>query len=144
MAFLEGASLDAKIAAGPLKLNEALDFAIQTVQGLQAAHGKKIVHRDIKPANLMVTPQGAKQLVTIMDFGLAQLADRSKLTQGPTALGTVSYMSPEQAQGMELEHRTDLWALGAVIYEMVTGSGPSKVTTIRRSPIRSSTKSPSR
>ena len=121
MAFLEGASLDTKIGAGPLKLDEALDFAIQTVQGLQAAHGKKIVHRDIKPANLMVTPQGAKQLVTIMDFGLAQLADRSKLTQGPTALGTVSYMSPEQAQGMELDHRTDLWALGAVIYEMVTG-----------------------
>ena len=60
-------------------------------------------------------------LVTIMDFGLAQLTDRSKLTQGPTALGTVSYMSPEQAQGMELDHRTDLWALGAVIYEMVTG-----------------------
>ena len=121
MAFLEGASLDTKIEAGPLKLNEALDFAIQTAQGLQAAHGKKIVHRDIKPANLMVTPQGAKQLVTIMDFGLAQLADRSKLTQGPTALGTVSYMSPEQAQGMDLDHRTDLWALGAVIYEMVTG-----------------------
>ena len=121
MAFLEGDSLDAKIAAGPLKLDEALGFAIQTAQGLQAAHGKKIVHRDIKPANLMVTPQGAKQLVTIMDFGLAQLADRSKLTQGPTALGTVSYMSPEQAQGMELDHRTDLWALGAVIYEMVTG-----------------------
>ena len=121
MAFLEGASLDTKIGAGPLKLDEALDFAIQTVQGLQAAHGKKIVHRDIKPANLMVTPQGAKQLVTIMDFGLAQLADRSKLTQGPTALGTVSYMSPEQAQGMELDHRTDLWALGVVIYEMVTG-----------------------
>ena len=121
MAFLEGASLDTKIEAGPLKLDEALDFAIQTAQGLQAAHGKKIVHRDIKPANLMVTPQGAKQLVTIMDFGLAQLTDRSKLTQGPTALGTVSYMSPEQAQGMELDHRTDLWALGAVIYEMVTG-----------------------
>ncbi len=121
MAFLEGASLDTKIEAGPLKLDEVLDFAIQTVQGLQAAHGKKIVHRDIKPANLMVTPQGAKQLVTIMDFGLAQLTDRSKLTQGPTALGTVSYMSPEQAQGMELDHRTDLWALGAVIYEMVTG-----------------------
>ena len=121
MAFLEGASLDTKIEAGPLKLNEALDFAIQTAQGLQAAHGKRIVHRDIKPANLMVTPQGAKQLVTIMDFGLAQLADRSKLTQGPTALGTVSYMSPEQAQGMELDHRTDLWALGVVIYEMVTG-----------------------
>ncbi len=121
MAFLEGASLDTKIEAGPLKLDEALGFAIQTAHGLQAAHGKTIVHRDIKPANLMVTPQGAKQLVTIMDFGLAQLADRSKLTQGPTALGTVSYMSPEQAQGMELDHRTDLWALGAVIYEMVTG-----------------------
>ena len=121
MAFIEGDSLEAKIEAGPLKLKDALDIAIQTAQGLQAAHEKKIVHRDIKPANLMVTGEGAKQLVTIMDFGLALLTDRSKLTKHEETMGTVTYMSPEQAQGMDLDHRTDIWSLGAVIYEMVTG-----------------------
>ena len=121
MAFIEGDSLEAKIEAGPLKLKDALDIAIQTAQGLQAAHEKKIVHRDIKPANLMVTGEGAKQLVTIMDFGLALLTDRSKLTKHEETMGTVTYMSPEQAQGMDLDHRTDVWSLGAVIYEMVTG-----------------------
>ena len=121
MAFIEGDSLETKIEAGPLKLKDALDIAIQTVQGLQAAHDKNIVHRDIKPANLMVTGEGAKQLVTIMDFGLALLTDRSKLTQKDETMGTVTYMSPEQAQGMELDYHTDIWSLGAVIYEMVTG-----------------------
>ena len=121
MAFIEGDSLEAKIEAGPLKLKAALDIAIQTAQGLQAAHEKKIVHRDVKPANLMVTGEGSKQLVTIMDFGLALLTDRSKLTKHEETMGTVTYMSPEQAQGMDLDHRTDVWSLGAVIYEMVTG-----------------------
>ena len=125
MAFIAGESLEKKIEAGPLKLKDALDAAIQTAQGLQAAHEKKIVHRDIKPANLMVTPLGAAQRrVIIMDFGLAQLSDRSKLTELDSALGTVAYMSPEQTYGQELDHRTDLWALGVVIYEMVTGQRP--------------------
>ncbi len=126
MAFLEGEGLDKKIEAGPLKLNEALDIAIQVAQGLQAAHEKKIVHRDIKPANLMVTDSGSKQLVTIMDFGLAQLADRSKLTRTDETMGTVTYMSPEQTYGMDLDRRTDIWSLGVVIYEMVTGQQPFK------------------
>ena len=125
MAFIEGDSLGKKIEAGPLKLKDALDAAIQTAQGLQAAHEKNIVHRDIKPANLMVTPLGsAQRRVIIMDFGLAQLTDRSKLTELDSALGTVAYMSPEQTYGQELDHRTDLWALGVVIYEMVTGQRP--------------------
>ena len=125
MAFIEGDSLEKKIEAGPLKLKDALDAAIQTAQGLQAAHEKKIVHRDIKPANLMVTLLGsAQRRVIIMDFGLAQLSDRSKLTELDSALGTVAYMSPEQTYGQELDHRTDLWALGVVIYEMVTGQRP--------------------
>ena len=125
MAFIEGESLEQKIEAGPLKLKDALETAIQTAQGLQAAHEKRIVHRDIKPANLMVTPLGsAQRRVIIMDFGLAQLADLSKLTQSDSALGTVAYMSPEQTYGQELDHRTDLWALGVVIYEMVTGQRP--------------------
>ena len=123
MAFLEGEPLEKKIEAGPLKLKDALDIAIQTAKGLQAAHGKKIVHRDIKPANLMIGEDGH---VTIMDFGLALLADRSKLTRLDETMGTVTYMSPEQTYGMELDHRTDVWSLGVVIYEMITGQRPFK------------------
>ena len=126
MAFLEGEPLEKKIEAGPLKLKDALDIAIQTARGLEAAHEKKIVHRDIKPANLMITGAGSKRLVTIMDFGLALLADRSKLTRLDETMGTVAYMSPEQTYGMELDHRTDVWSLGVVIYEMVTGQRPFK------------------
>ncbi len=126
MAFLEGQGLDKKIEAGPLTLKDALGIAIQSAHGLQAAHEKKIVHRDIKPANLMITGSGSKQLVTIMDFGLALLTDRSKLTRMDETMGTVTYMSPEQTYGMELDHRTDIWSLGTVIYEMVTGQQPFK------------------
>lgn len=123
MAFLEGEGLDKKIEEGPLQLKDALDIAIQTAKGLQAANGKGIVHRDIKPANLMIGPDGH---VTIMDFGLAQLADRSKLTRMDETMGTVTYMSPEQTYGMDVDHRTDIWSLGVVIYEMVTGQQPFK------------------
>ena len=98
MAFLEGEGLDKKIEAGPLKLKDALDIAVQVAQGLQAAHEKKIVHRDIKPANLMITGSGPRQLVTIMDFGLAQLADRSKLSRMDETMGTVTYMSPVRSR----------------------------------------------
>jgi Tol biopolymer transport system component/predicted Ser/Thr protein kinase len=121
MAYLEGRTVKDKIAERPLKLDEALDIAVQTAQGLQAAHEKEIVHRDIKSANLMVTLQDQ---VTIMDFGLAQLADRSKLTATTTILGTPSYMSPEQALGEKTDRRTDLWSLGVVLYEMVAGKLP--------------------
>ena len=121
MAYLEGQTLKDKITERPLKLDEALDIAIQTAQGLKAAHQKEIVHRDIKPANLMLTEEGQ---VKIMDFGLAQLADRSRLTKTTTMLGTPAYMSPEQARREQTDRRTDIWSLGVVIYEMVTGRLP--------------------
>ena len=121
MAFLEGQTVKEKFKERPLKLDEALDIAIQTAQGLQAAHEKGIVHRDIKSSNLMVTPQGQ---VKVMDFGLAQLAERSKLTKTTASLGTPSYMSPEQAQKSKTDRRTDIWSLGVVVYEMVTGRLP--------------------
>jgi serine/threonine protein kinase len=121
MEFVEGLTVGEKVSERPLKLQEALDITIQAAQGLQAAHEREIVHRDIKSANLMVTPQGQ---VKVMDFGLAQLAERSKLTDTTTILGTPTYMSPEQALGEKTDRRTDLWSLGVVLYEMVTGRLP--------------------
>ena len=121
MAYLEGRTLKDKIAERPLKLDEVVDIAVQTALGLKSAHQKQIVHRDIKPANLMLTEEG---LVKIMDFGLAQLAEGSKLTKTETILGTPAYMSPEQARREPTDHRTDVWSLGVVIYEMVTGRLP--------------------
>ena len=123
MAFLEGQPLSQKITAGPLKLPEALSIAIQMADGLEAAHEKNVVHRDIKPDNVMLL-SGSRGLVKIMDFGLAQLAGSSKLTQHGTTLGTMAYMSPEQAEGAETDRRTDIWSLGVVLYEMVTGQQP--------------------
>ncbi len=121
MAYIEGQTVKDKIGERPLKLDEALDIAAQTAQGLQAAHEKGVVHRDIKSANLMVTPQGQ---VKVMDFGLAQLAERSQLTKTATILGTPAYMSPEQTKRLSTDRRTDIWSLGVVIYEMVTGKLP--------------------
>ena len=121
MELIEGESLDKKIERGPLSLKEALGFARQVADGLAAGHAKGVVHRDIKPRNLIVTPEGR---VKILDFGLALLTEGSKLTKFDTMVGTVAYMSPEQAQGMEVDSRTDLWALGCVLYEMVRGQRP--------------------
>ena len=121
MALVEGQSVSSKIAERPLKLDEALDIAIQTAHGLQAAHEKGIVHRDIKPSNLIINQRGQ---LKIMDFGLAQLVDRTRLTQATSILGTVAYMSPEQANRLTTDRRSDIWSLGVVIYEMVTGRVP--------------------
>ncbi len=119
--LVEGESLDKKIKQGPLKLDEALDIAQQTARGLEAAHDKGIHHRDIKPENLMVDAKGH---VTVMDFGLAQLTQASRLTRTNETLGTTPYMSPEQAQGSGTDHRTDIWSFGVVLYEMITGRHP--------------------
>ncbi len=123
MAFLEGRPLSDRIKEGPLKLTEALSVAAQMAEGLEAAHEKGITHRDIKPDNLMLM-KGSRGLVKVMDFGLAQLAGGSKFTREGTTLGTMSYMSPEQAAGAETDSRTDIWSLGVVLYEMVAGQPP--------------------
>ncbi|NQV72221.1 serine/threonine-protein kinase [bacterium] len=118
MEFIEGETLDARIQKGPLKLDEAVRIAGEIASGLEAAHEKGIVHRDIKSANVMLTAKGSAK---ILDFGLAQTAHSTKLTRMGSTLGTVAYMSPEQARGEEVDHRTDIWALGAVLHEMIAG-----------------------
>jgi serine/threonine protein kinase len=121
MEFVEGETLENRIAKGPLPLKDALDIGRQVADGLEAAHEKGIVHRDIKPANVLLDAKGR---ATIMDFGLARLTEASRLTKADTTMGTVAYMSPEQAQGLDVDHRTDIWALGCVLYEMVCGQRP--------------------
>ncbi len=121
MAYLEGESLEERIAQGPFSVKDALDIARQVADGLDAAHEKGVFHRDIKPANIMIDAKGR---ATIMDFGLARLTEASRLTKVDTAMGTVAYMSPEQGQGMDVDGRTDIWALGCVLYEMVSGQRP--------------------
>ncbi len=122
MAFVDGQSLEEKVESGVLDMDEALDIAIQVAEGLNEAHKKGIIHRDIKSANIMVTQDGKAK---IMDFGLAKLAGRTRLTKTSTIMGTVAYMSPEQASGEKtIDHRTDIWSLGVVLYKTLTGYPP--------------------
>jgi len=121
MACYEGETLKEMIKRGPLKIEKALDIATQVAKGLHEAHEKGIVHRDIKPGNIMVTEKGQAK---IMDFGLAKLAGQVRVTKTGTTVGTVAYMSPEQARGEEVDHRTDIWSYGVVLYEMTTGQLP--------------------
>jgi serine/threonine protein kinase/Tol biopolymer transport system component len=130
--LVEGPTLADRLVAGPLPVTEALTVARQIVDALEAAHEKGIVHRDLKPANITLTPDG---VVKVLDFGLAKVfageATGPDLTQSPTItvgatregvlLGTVAYMSPEQARGLAVDKRTDIWAFGCVLFEMLTG-----------------------
>jgi serine/threonine protein kinase/tetratricopeptide (TPR) repeat protein len=121
MARYEGETLKDRIARGPLPLDDALDICRQVAEGLAKAHEREIVHRDIKPANIFLTEDG---MTKILDFGLAKLEGQTLLTKTGTTLGTAGYMSPEQARGEVTDQRTDLWCLGVVLYEMVTGRLP--------------------
>jgi TolB-like protein/Flp pilus assembly protein TadD len=121
MEYILGQSLKEKIASGPIKLEEALDIAICVAEGLKEAHENGIVHRDIKPANIMLTEKGQ---IKIMDFGLVKLSWGTDLTKTATIMGTVAYMSPEQAAGKKIDHRTDIWSLGCVLYEILAGQRP--------------------
>ena len=133
MELLEGKSLDKLLAAGPLPINRAIEIGIQLADALDAAHKKGIVHRDIKPANIFITDSGVAK---ILDFGLAKLLPRADdeftantidaqpatlLTSPGMAVGTIQFMSPEQARGEEIDARSDLFSLGAVLYQMLTG-----------------------
>ena len=121
MAYVRGETLKEKIKAGPLPVDEALSLVIQMAAGLNKAHSQGIVHRDIKPANVLVTEEG---IVKIVDFGLAKLSGATGLTKTDSTIGTAAYMSPEQAQGQVVDLRTDIWSLGVILYEMLTGTRP--------------------
>jgi tetratricopeptide (TPR) repeat protein len=132
MELLEGESMKDRIARGALPLDDVLDLGVQIADALDAAHSAGVVHRDVKPANLFVTRRGQAK---VLDFGVAKLADRSEgdkadatrtatasdLTTAGSAVGTVAYMSPEQARGQEIDARSDLFSFGLVLYEMATG-----------------------
>jgi len=121
MAFYEGDSLKERIRQGPMSLKATLEIGIQVAEGLARAHEKDIVHRDIKPANIMLTREGTAKIV---DFGLAKLAGTTRITRTGKTLGTVAYMSPEQILGEEIDSRSDVWSLGVLLYEMITGELP--------------------
>jgi len=122
MSFLEGRTLADRLAdEGSLPIGEALDIATQVGDALKRAHAAGIIHRDIKPANIMLTDGGQ---AVVMDFGLAKAADQTRLTKTGTTLGTATFMSPEQMRGEMVDARADLWALGVLLYVMVTGRVP--------------------
>jgi len=139
MEYVDGITLRERISQGRMNVNEALDVAIQTASALSAAHAAGVVHRDVKLDNIMARPDG---YVKVLDFGLAKLTERSDAAGSETetrklsdktspgiVMGTVAYMSPEQARGLPVDQRTDIWSLGVVIYEIVSGQKPFRGQT---------------
>ena len=142
MEHVEGETLAARLSGKPLPTKEILDIGVQVADALDEAHGKRITHRDIKPGNLMLTDRGQ---IKMLDFGLAKMAATSEpgsdapteaKTSAGTVMGTVQYMSPEQALGRDVDGRSDIFSLGVVLYELATGrlpfSGASPTETLTR------------
>lgn len=123
MEFIDGVELKDKIKSGPIPTKEVVDIAIQIADGLEAAHKKGIVHRDIKSQNIMITKD---RKAKIMDFGLAKIKTGKQISKSGTIVGTISYMSPEQAKGEAVDHRADIWSFGIILYEMLSGDLPFK------------------
>ncbi|MEM8930582.1 MAG: serine/threonine-protein kinase [Acidobacteriota bacterium] len=121
MAYYAGETLARRIARGPLSVSEAVDIASRLADGLHHAHGAGVVHRDVKPSNILLPETGG---VKLLDFGIAKLEAATALTRPGFLVGTVAYVSPEQARGETVDPRTDLWSLGVVLFEMLTGEKP--------------------
>ncbi|MBN1481112.1 serine/threonine protein kinase [candidate division KSB1 bacterium] len=119
MAYYEGETLRHKISAGPVDIEEALDITQQPCRGLEKAHAKSIMHLDLKPENIIITPEGD---VKILDFGVGELVSRQGAQRSTS--GTLAYMSPEQLMGKAIDFRTDIWAVGVILYEMLDGQRP--------------------
>src|SRR5262245_36469742 len=128
MQFVAGESLQDRLdRAGPLQLHEVLRIGTQAATGLAAAHAQGLVHRDVKPANILL--ENGVERVKLTDFGLARAADDASLTQSGTVAGTPAFMSPEQAEGKPVDHRSDMFSLGSVLYAMCTGRPPFRAST---------------
>jgi serine/threonine-protein kinase len=121
MAYYNGGTLQDRIRQKDLTIEQTIKIAMSIADGIQKAHNNNIIHRDIKPANILFSEDGEPKII---DFGLAKSAGHSRISRTGTTVGTISYMSPEQAMGKEVDHRTDIWALGVILYEMLAGENP--------------------